>query len=83
MGAFQRSVFASCARGLGHPPCVTIRILWRMREHIVLSVCFGIVGSPLPSSLSFLASPQESPAAWVTTVGCVAVAKGSPSSCFS
>ena len=52
-----RGLFLRLARGFGHPAYLTIRILWDMHIHFVISVWFGIVGSVChPSTLSNMAS---------------------------
>ena len=58
LGVFQKSASASCMRGLGHPACVTIRVLREMREHAVISLWFGIVSS-LILNYAFWASHRE------------------------
>ena len=40
LAAHQKSVFESGARGLGHPAFSTLRTLWEMREHVVISSLF-------------------------------------------
>ena len=37
---------ASGVRGLGHPTYFTMRNLWAIREHVVISSWFGILDSP-------------------------------------
>ena len=48
IGALQRSVLASGGCGLCHPACFTILVLWEMRERVVISLGFEIVGSLCP-----------------------------------
>ena len=50
--SFKRSVFTSCACGLGHPAHVTDRTAWEMREHMMISLWFGTAGSLDQKTLS-------------------------------
>ena len=72
-----RSAFETCARGLGDPPYITVQICWELREHVVISHWFGIVGSP--SQLRFpwwLQRKEGSLPASFTTDGGAAFAEG-------
>ena len=42
-----RGQFFACARG--HPAYFKLGSFWKMREHVVISPWFGIVGPPFPS----------------------------------
>ena len=76
LASFERSVFTSCARGLGHPAHVTDRTAWEMREHMMISLWFGTAGSLDPKN-AFLRDFIVSVSLRIAE-GSVAAARGSP-----
>ena len=78
--SFKKSVFTSCARGLGHPAHVTDRTAWEVREHMMISLWFGTAGSLDPKNAFLRDSSAKVPHR--IAEGSVAPARGSSLASF-